>query len=94
MYILGIDPGFGRVGYGIIEYRNNKYRPVEYGCITTPAGEKLSTRLKKIAEDLEEVISRYSAIFFNLVDNFSPAGVVIHPYSTGLYLLFLYSIIP
>ena len=72
MYILGIDPGFGRVGYGIIEYRNNKYRPVEYGCITTEAGEKLSVRLKKIHEDLEEVISRYSidaasveSLFFN-----------------------------
>ena len=36
MYILGIDPGFGRVGYGIIEYKHNKYRAVEYGCITTP----------------------------------------------------------
>lgn len=72
MYILGIDPGFGRVGYGIIEYKNNKYRPVEYGCITTEAGEKLSTRLKRIHEDLEEVISRYNidaaaveSLFFN-----------------------------
>ena len=72
MYILGIDPGFGRVGYGIIEYRNNKYRPVEYGCITTPAEDKLSTRLKKINDDLEEVISRYNldaasveSLFFN-----------------------------
>ena len=72
MYILGIDPGFGRVGYGIIEYRNNKYRAVEYGCITTETGEKLSTRLKKIYEDLEEVISRYNidaaaveSLFFN-----------------------------
>lgn len=72
MYILGIDPGFGRVGYGIIEYRNNKYRAVEYGCITTEAGQKLSTRLKRIHEDLEEVISRYNidaaaveSLFFN-----------------------------
>ena len=59
MYILGIDPGFGRVGYSVIEYKNNKYRAVEYGCITTPAGERLSFRLKKICEDLDEVISRY-----------------------------------
>ena len=72
MYILGIDPGFGRVGYGIIEYKNNKYRPVEYGCITTGAGEKLSTRLKRIHEDLEDILSRYNideasveSLFFN-----------------------------
>lgn len=72
MYILGIDPGFGRVGYGIIEYRNSKYRPVEYGCITTPANERLPLRLKKIKDDLEEIISRYNIdeasvedLFFN-----------------------------
>lgn len=72
MYILGIDPGFGRVGYGVIEYRNSKYRPVEYGCISTPKGESLASRLKKISDDLEEVISRYKidasaveSLFFN-----------------------------
>ena len=27
--------GFGRVGYGIIEYKNNKYKVIEYGSITT-----------------------------------------------------------
>lgn len=59
MYILGVDPGFGRLGYGIIEYRNNKYRAVEYGCITTPTKERLSLRLKKIDEDLKEILSRY-----------------------------------
>lgn len=72
MYILGIDPGFGRVGYGIIEYKYNKYRVLEYGCITTPTGEALSSRLKKIHDDLQEVISRYNidaaaveSLFFN-----------------------------
>ena len=72
MYILGIDPGFGRVGYGIIEYRNNKYRAVEYGCITTPSNTKLSLRLKQINDDLEEIISRnkidaaaVESLFFN-----------------------------
>lgn len=72
MYILGIDPGFGRVGYGVIEYRNNKYRAVEYGCITTPSNTKLSLRLKQINDDLEEIIARYKIdaaavedLFFN-----------------------------
>ena len=72
MVILGIDPGFGRMGYGIIEYKNNKFRVIEYGCITTPAKEQLSKRLKKIEDDLQSIIDRYhidaSAIeelFFN-----------------------------
>ena len=72
MIILGIDPGFGRMGYGIIEFKNNKYRVVEYGCITTPAHEQLSRRLRKIEVDLQSVIDRYNIdaaaieeLFFN-----------------------------
>ena len=33
---------------------------MEYGCITTPAKEKLSLRLKKIYDDLDDVISKYN----------------------------------
>lgn len=72
MIILGIDPGYGRVGYGIIEYDKNRYNTLEYGSITTKAGEPLSLRLKKIAEDLQSIIDKYSIdeasiedIFFN-----------------------------
>ena len=41
MRILGIDPGYAIVGYGIIEYENGKLRPLDYGAVETPA--KLST---------------------------------------------------
>lgn len=59
MIILGIDPGFGRVGYGVVKLEHGKYCPLEYGSITTQAGELLSVRLTKVANDLEEVLSRY-----------------------------------
>lgn len=72
MLILGIDPGFARVGFGIIKYDNNKYITLEYGSITTKAGETLPARLKKIAEDLQEIIDKYKIdeasiedLFFN-----------------------------
>ena len=35
MIILGIDPGIAIVGYGIIEYKNNKFKVIDYGAITT-----------------------------------------------------------
>ena len=38
MRILGIDPGYAIVGYGVIEAKNGAYRPLEYGAVTTPAG--------------------------------------------------------
>ena len=60
MIILGIDPGFGRVGYGVIQYVKNKYNVLEYGCITTEANSYFPDRLNKIENDLEEIISRYN----------------------------------
>ena len=35
MIILGIDPGIAIVGYGVIEYKNNKFKVIDYGAITT-----------------------------------------------------------
>lgn len=60
MIVLGIDPGFGRVGYGVIQYVKNKYYVLEYGCITTEANSYFPKRLNKIENDLEEIISRYN----------------------------------
>lgn len=72
MIVLGIDPGFGRVGYGIIEYNKNKYRVIEYGSITTEAGLNFCKRLNKIEKDLQSICSKYTIdmasvekLFFN-----------------------------
>ena len=59
MVVLGIDPGYGRVGYGIIDYTKNKYKVLEYGSITTEATEAFPKRLNKIEIELREIISRY-----------------------------------
>lgn len=72
MIILGIDPGFAIVGYGIIECKNSKNRVLEYGSITTKAGESFPARLKKVNEDLIQVMEKYKidvaaveSLFFN-----------------------------
>ena len=50
--ILGIDPGLASTGFGVIDYKNNRYRMVSYGCIETkaniPHGERLLTIYNKI----------------------------------------------
>ena len=48
MIILGIDPGYAIVGYGLISYQANRFRVLEYGAITTDAGLPLPRRLNKI----------------------------------------------
>lgn len=62
MIILGIDPGFGRIGYGIIDFNKNQYKIIEYGCITTPENSYFPRRLNKIEEDLETILSKHTNI--------------------------------
>lgn len=57
MRILGIDPGYAIVGYGIIESENGKLRPLDYGAIET--SNKLSTteRLLEIERKTIELVN-------------------------------------
>jgi crossover junction endodeoxyribonuclease RuvC len=59
MRVLGIDPGYAIVGYGIIEYQNGRYRPAAYGAVTTPAGMAFNTRLEKVYDDILMLIEKY-----------------------------------
>ncbi|MBP5357346.1 MAG: crossover junction endodeoxyribonuclease RuvC, partial [Clostridia bacterium] len=42
MIILGLDPGYATIGYGIIEKNGSKLKPLDYGVITTPPSENLA----------------------------------------------------
>ncbi|MEI8143351.1 MAG: crossover junction endodeoxyribonuclease RuvC [Candidatus Berkelbacteria bacterium] len=54
--ILGIDPGTGIMGWGLIEISNNKIVPIKYGCIRTPANTEISVRLLHIFNSLSDII--------------------------------------
>jgi crossover junction endodeoxyribonuclease RuvC len=57
MRILGIDPGLGTTGYGIIEERT--FKLIEAGVIKTYANTPIQSRLKKIFDSLTEIIREY-----------------------------------
>lgn len=59
MIILGIDPGYAIVGYGILEYSNNHFTVMHYGAVTTPAGMPFNRRLQIIHDELDVLISKY-----------------------------------
>lgn len=59
MRIIGIDPGYAIVGFGIIEYENSKFRTVDYGAITTEAGTDFNRRLRTIYEDICQILDIY-----------------------------------
>lgn len=56
--ILGIDPGYAIVGWGVIEYKNNTHKPLAFGAITTEAHTDFNERLKCIYDDVCEIIER------------------------------------
>ncbi|HEX5797190.1 MAG TPA: crossover junction endodeoxyribonuclease RuvC [Candidatus Saccharimonadales bacterium] len=56
MRVLGIDPGTGIVGFGVIESGSIKLKMLDAGVIRTPASEPDSKRLKIIADGLDEII--------------------------------------
>ena len=58
MRILGIDPGYATIGFGLVEAERAQMHMVTYGAITTPAGIPLSRRLYQIDRDMEELISK------------------------------------
>ena len=59
MVILGIDPGYAIVGWGLIEYKNNTFSPLRYGAVTTKAGENFNDRLRVIYDDVCSIIKAF-----------------------------------
>ncbi len=58
MRILGIDPGYGITGFGLIESERGQSRLLSCGAITTPAGADFSARLEMIYEDMRQLLQQ------------------------------------
>lgn len=72
MRILGIDPGYAIVGFGVVEYDGYKFTPIHFGAITTEAGTDFTLRLKTIYDDMNTVLTTFKPeamaiekLFFN-----------------------------
>ena len=56
MRILGIDPGYGITGFGIIDAQRHQFQLLQYGAITTPAGTDFPVRLQMIYNDMTQLL--------------------------------------
>ncbi len=72
MRILGIDPGIGRTGWGIIEPEGSRFTTHGYGCIETLPNDDLSRRLFALYDEIINIIDEYQPdelaiedLFFN-----------------------------
>lgn len=59
MIILGIDPGYAIVGYGVIEKIGNKVDCLDYGVITTDKDDSFPDRLVQINDGIDYLIDKY-----------------------------------
>lgn len=59
MKILGIDPGFGRLGYAAIEATKNKTRVLDCGCFETKSKLDFGKRLVLVADKVKKLISKH-----------------------------------
>ena len=57
MRIIGIDPGTGILGFGVVDIDGTKIKMVEAGVIRTPAHTPLDERLEEIFDGLTEIIA-------------------------------------
>ena len=90
MRILGIDPGYATIGFGLITAERAQVHMVTYGAITTPAGLPLSRRLYQIGTDMEDLIGQLKPdvisieeLFFNT--NLTTGIAVAHARGVLLY---------
>lgn len=58
MRILGIDPGYAILGYGVVDVKGNHFEVVDYGAITTDSKMIMPDRLKHLYYSLMEVIAK------------------------------------
>ena len=59
MRVLGIDPGYAIVGYGVLDLDKSRFSVVNYGAITTNAGTSFDRRLMEIYSDMCTVLDMF-----------------------------------
>ena len=57
--ILGIDPGYAIVGFGVVDYDGRNFTPVEYGAVLTEAHTPFTKRLNDIHTDIEFIFEKF-----------------------------------
>jgi crossover junction endodeoxyribonuclease RuvC len=57
--ILGIDPGYGRLGYAVLEKNGSAENLLVAGCVETSKNQQFEKRLQKIGTELKKIIKKY-----------------------------------
>ena len=75
MKVLGIDPGLGNTGYGIVSAVNNNFELIDFGVIQTNSKDKLANRLQIIFNEISQLISDHKPTIFSIEEIFYSKNV-------------------
>ena len=59
MIVLGIDPGYALMGWGVVEAKGSRMNLVNYGCIETKAGNPMWNRLRTLQLGVRDLLNIY-----------------------------------
>ena len=59
MVILGIDPGYALMGWGVLEVQGSRMRLINYGCVETKAGNPMWSRLRTLQLGVRDLVNIY-----------------------------------
>jgi len=70
MRIIGIDPGFARIGWGVLHNTKPTLSVIAYGLITTEKNTQIEQRLKKLYDDMIFLLKKYKPDIMSVEDLF------------------------
>ena len=59
MRILGIDPGYALLGYGVIDTDGRSATAVDYGVVETKSGSPFPERLQRLYDGVSQLVEMY-----------------------------------
>ena len=75
MRILGIDPGYAIVGYGVVDYSQNHFKTIDYGAIMTDKDTSFPLRLKQIYDKTAHLINIHKPEYLSIEELFFNTNV-------------------
>ena len=75
MKVLGIDPGLGNTGYGVVSAVNNNFELIDFGVIKTNSKDKLANRLQIIFNEISQLINDHKPTIFSIEEIFYSKNV-------------------
>jgi len=59
LIVLGIDPGYALMGWGVVEAEGSRMKLINYGCIETKAGVPMQNRLRTLQLGIRDLLNIY-----------------------------------